>query len=198
MHTVHCNSKLHTVHFKMQTAHCTLQIPNCTLFTANGKLHSVHCKLQTAHCSLQNANSTLYTANSKLHTVHCKMQTAYCTLQTPNCTLFTVEYNGYFKVTLRGKYIPLKVGEEKSKVTKKKGNIFTPEIIDQSMMEKAWVPPYPPPHMYRMPLHFICTGLCTRLCTGLCTCLCTGLCTGLCIIASKMYILLTTNTELNL
>ena len=77
------------------------------------------------------------------------MQTAYCTLQTPNCTLFTVEYNGYFKVTLRGKYIPLKVGEEKSKVTKKKGNIFTPEIIDQSMMEKAWVPPYPP---------LICTG----------------------------------------
>ena len=79
-----------------------------------------------------------------------------------------VGIKGYFQKTLRGKYIPLKVGEKKSKVTKEKGKIFTHEIIDQSMMEKARVPHSPPPHMYRMP-PFICTGLCTGLCTVLCT-----------------------------
>ena len=59
-----------------------------------------------------------------------------------------VGIKGYFQKTLRGKYIPLKVGEKKSKVTKEKGKIFTHEIIDQSMMENAWVPPSP----------LICTG----------------------------------------
>ena len=60
-----------------------------------------------------------------------------------------VGIKGYFQKTLRGKYIPLKVGEKKSKVTKEKGKIFTHEIIDQSMMEKARVPHSPP---------LICTG----------------------------------------
>ena len=64
-----------------------------------------------------------------------------------------VGIKGYFQKTLRGKYIPLKVGEEKSKVTKEKGKIFTHEIIDQSMMEKARVPHSPPSYVQDAPLH---------------------------------------------